>query len=437
MSLTPEQPLASGRAGTYFFEYEQIPLKIRVERIREHRDTLYAQLVFDCLAPGETFHIRDNTNLTSLRTKKDLVTRLTGFASSYNWEHIVEQVCEAVISKYHEGDPLIDLAEEEPSESLQWVVYPYLPLGVASVIFAPGGSLKSWFATRLAVQVSTGIDGAEPARVLVLDWDSGDRDWRQRLRMVARGMGFEQPPSVYYRRMGGTLANDSDVINEIIIEKGIGFVIIDHAAGATGEAESAAETNKFFDTLHAFNVTSLVIAHVTNDGEKKRPFGSAFWTNRARVTWELKRTKDTGDTTEIGLFMRKSNIGRIQPNRAYQVQFATAREDSYTPGDWVAFQDIDAASVPEFEPELGKRERILYWLKDNGPATVGDVAQGLEIASKEVSVYIRRLAEKGALIQFAANRWGVPPAGYADNSDNTVVTTVVDAFDNSNPHTPL
>jgi hypothetical protein len=395
--MNPGTPEMEGRAGTWSFKFSAIATTIRVERVsKEHSNgAMYADVVVDCKLPVTGFFNRVGGNIKSGTFKKQLVTDCTSNNDSIDWAHIFTLVFEKVVEKKRQGDPVVRLAEVQPSEAIQWQLYPMLPMKVATVLFAPGGSLKSWMAARIAVVVATGAEGAEPANVLVLDWDSGKDDWAQRTRMVSAGMGIDVPLNVQYKRMGAALADDMDEINRIVQEDFIGMVIVDHAAGSAGEAETAVETNRVYDALHQMNVTSLILAHVTNEGDKGRPFGSAFWTNRARVTWEQKRTREGGDSVEVGIFQRKSNVGKIQPNLAWRVDFAVEDDRHYTEGDFVQFTPINASEVPEFDKEMSGTSRVMHYLTSTGKGTLQEIASALGMQDSNVRTYLWRLAKDG------------------------------------------
>jgi hypothetical protein len=84
-----------------------------------------------------------------------------------------------------------------------------------------------------------------------------------------------------------------------------------------------------------------LVAHVTKaDNGDQRPFGSTFWHNSARATWNLKlaSTSPDGNMLHLAAFHRKSNLGRLRPPVGIRVDFD---------GDRVYFTRIDATTIDE------------------------------------------------------------------------------------------
>ena len=59
------------------------------------------------------------------------------------------------------------------------------------------------------------------------------------------------------------------------------------------------------------NCGALVLAHIPKTNEQQQEagiYGSVFYKNFARSTWELKKEQEVGaDESVLGLFNRKSN----------------------------------------------------------------------------------------------------------------------------------
>ena len=67
---------------------------------------------------------------------------------------------------------------EAPSDTVEYLVKPILEAGTTTLLFADGGSGKSWLATAISTMVATGrpmgglIAGQGPMNVAYLDWES-------------------------------------------------------------------------------------------------------------------------------------------------------------------------------------------------------------------------------------------------------------------------
>jgi hypothetical protein len=96
---------------------------------------------------------------------------------------------------------------------------------------------------------------------------------------------------------------------------GVGFMIIDSAGLACGgEPEKAEGAIRFFNALNSLGLSSLTTAHVTKEETKELyPFGSIFWHNGARMTWNVQGDRDL-DVLHLGFFCRKANTLRERPD---------------------------------------------------------------------------------------------------------------------------
>ena len=95
----------------------------------------------------------------------------------------------------------------------------------------------------------------------------------ERVKLLAAG--FDSPPSkgFHYLSMVQIFAADFDRINRHVRDNNVKLVIVDSAAMATGEPESADATAQYFRALAGLDTTTLTIAHVAKAGREREPFG--------------------------------------------------------------------------------------------------------------------------------------------------------------------
>jgi hypothetical protein len=103
------------------------------------------------------------------------------------------------------------------------------------------------------------------------------------------------PENFFYRQTFQTLAADIEQINRVVMEKHIELVIIDSAAAAVGEPESAAMTTEYFRALRSLRIATATIAHVSKGGRENEPFGSIFWRNLPRANFRVNASHEPGD----------------------------------------------------------------------------------------------------------------------------------------------
>jgi hypothetical protein len=112
--------------------------------------------------------------------------------------------------------PLSDLLSV-PDEPIPWLCGRLLVRGANGFIGGEPKSLKSWLALYLAVCLSLGVPvfgryhAPEPARVLYLQEDDGERRVRRRVRQILAGLGLDPPKDEFFRYSikAGVLLDDT------------------------------------------------------------------------------------------------------------------------------------------------------------------------------------------------------------------------------------
>src|SRR5437764_9155580 len=109
-------------------------------------------------------------------------------------------------------------------------------------------------------------------------------------------------PGAYYTRCDRPLTAEAERVARLRAEYDAAYIVCDSVAFASDGPPEAAETaQRYFQCIRRIGVGSLHLAH-TNKSEDsdKKPFGSAFWHNGARATWNVKLSSEpTIGTAEI------------------------------------------------------------------------------------------------------------------------------------------
>ncbi len=263
----------------------------------------------------------------------------------------------------------------------QFLVGTLLPDASPSVIFGDGSSGKTYIALAAALAVARGEPfcgmAVRQGAVLYVDYETSEPQFRLRVGRLCRGLGLDGvPPGLpmyYWPGGGGALADQADALKRFCAEKGVVLVIVDSAADACGgEPESAEVASRYFNGLSRINggIASLTIAHVSKGSDAEKPFGSVFWHNRPRRTWNVQRVQEEeSDEADIGLYCRKVNDGRKPQPFAIRLTF----EGTAGP---VRVMRGDLGAVPELAAKRGLRERVREALR-RGPLTVAQIAAGV------------------------------------------------------------
>jgi hypothetical protein len=258
---------------------------------------------------------------------------------------------------HSEADPSIDLADVSVLTVATAYMAPPLVLEDApSVIFGDGGTCKTYLALRLAVSIALGADflgqAVRQAPVLFVDYEASETAIKRRLLRILGGLGLEwgEFPFVYWRAIGRSLPEMVPALQRKVRQAAVGLVVVDSAAyAAGGEPEKADSAIRYFNALAALEVPSLSLAHVGKDGKDEWPFGSIFWHNGPRLTWNTKATREDGnEVTHLGLFNRKGNEDRLHRPIGVRLEFS---------GDAVTFSREELLAGISDRANLGQRIR--------------------------------------------------------------------------------
>ena len=206
------------------------------DRLSEARNSVYAE---SSITIGTT-EVRSGTSigLYSESEQTKLARGLKPLASAVPWTWLIQKACALVLKRHREGEPIVILA---PSESIHvpFVVNPVIYKDHQTLIFAPGGSLKSYLALFIALQASHGahVAGLSALRVpvLYLDWELNAETVGGRLKALQSGHPEFAEFVPFYRRCDAPLHQEVHQIARQVAERGIKLLIVDSVALASGD----------------------------------------------------------------------------------------------------------------------------------------------------------------------------------------------------------
>ena len=407
-------PVVAENAGIFRFRWDDEEIDARVDGVHQSQGTTHAEWRITSTFNGNANLIFHNkVNMLSSQMKKQTGLACKERYPEADWTQIIETICEAVLDRTREGEPARVLAEVTIPDSVGWRLHPLLTEGESTILFAYGGSLKSYLSCMCAVRIAAGHD-AEPGNVLVLDWESNEVNWKRRLSMVSNGLGVTDPPNIWHRYCSQPLTQEIETIQGMGIDHQIDFYIIDSAAYACGgEPEKAEPTMNFFRAIRSLRKTTLVIAHQRDDDKSTRPFGSVYWANSPRSTIQIRKDEEHTASldgvveVEIALYNRKVNDGRPFKPIGYRVGFFQQVADAYTPGDWVRFKRSDIGSNPSLAKDLRVVDRIESLLK-HGAMPPKDIAEELELEPGHIRKALSDWTAKGKFLRLDDGRYANP-----------------------------
>ena len=377
---------------------------MHLERLYE--DSHYqvsCEVQINTTAAGSPSHIHGGSrlNLTSSEARRRLAKYLGEDVMSNAWTSMLEQAAVMVLAEWRKGPPTIELAKHTPSEALTMRVTPLLQERQATVFFGEGDTLKSFMALFLAVLVRSGVNDAglkpAPGNVLYLDYETDEDTMYRRTEMIVKGIGIGIPPGIYYRYMHQPLAADIQQVNRLVLDLGIEFIVVDSAAPAVLEPESASMTTEYFRALRSLRTTSLTIAHVPKNAKDATPFGSSFWRNLPRSNFRITADRESKHVS-IGLEHTKSNNGHRLKGIGFMFEFDKE-------GDRVVISAKPPKDVPSLARELPHYEQIVSALS-RGSLPLQDICKLLaHIPQSTISPLLSH--RKDLFRQVARGEWGL------------------------------
>ena len=306
--------------------------------------------------PRQPFSAR--INLLSLSNREAYRRSLEAtFGKDFDWAGLLGQAIQLARQAYGERDPSFLLLNAPEEAALPSLLAPYAIAGPV-IIFGKGGSAKTFLALALALAVATAGEflgqRATQANVLYIDYEADGATLMSRLRLLMAAESATDEVPVYWPARGVPLADMLPALRRKVTKDNIGLVIVDSAALAAGAEPERAETAiRYFNALSTLGVPSITVAHETKAGEDQWPFGSIFYHNSARATFNVKLLQEQEqNVTHIGLFNRKANNSRLEAPIGAVIKFS---DESVS----ITREDLDA----EWSAEISVRKRLVTALR--------------------------------------------------------------------------
>jgi hypothetical protein len=269
-------------------------------------------------------------SLTGPNAKRDAAADLARLHARDDWRLLLEDACWKVVDAHQTGRPAIRLWDAPDPPDDGQLLPPLLVKNDAVMIFGDGGGAKSYLGLALALSLQTGqplVGYLRPLarlRVAYLDWEWRPEPHKRRMRAL-----LGPDPDGHARELlyvpcsaEGPLVHQEGRLRRLFHEHRIEYAVGDSAALACdGPPEDAQVALAFFQSLARLEVGSCLLAHVNRQGDQEKPFGSAFWHNSARLTWNVQRASEEDGRLKISLFNRKANDGSRQQPIGLEFQF--------------------------------------------------------------------------------------------------------------------
>lgn len=431
MSKDVKEPPVVRMGMGYTMEVPEIGTSFHLTRVRRRSDEVTGYMTVKThLSNVRTFSddklMVGSLNILGTRTRKDWATALKERTPGFDidWNGLLTYFAERIISSEMEGEPIVEVGSQPvPQTSGAWAIKPFLPKGVTSILYAPGGSGKSQTALALSLSVRLGteiVPGFSPSivgPVLYLDWETQKEVIAERLQRICKGLG-RPPMDIFYRRCVKPLADDAEEISWFVAQKGIVMLVVDSCEPAMGRGNEYGDANekalRLFDAIRLIGVSTLVVDHVSKSEMRMNgktsgllPYGSIYKINLARSAWEMRPVQSMeDDSVVVALHHTKANDSKLHEPIGIRISFRS--EDT----DVTSFHKYDgpiddAHSRPEEIVMPSPSKSRIMELVDESRMRPADIARVLNMPEGTVRSTLKRGLDDGTFVKDANDLWTV------------------------------
>jgi hypothetical protein len=343
------------------------------------------------------------------KTWRSVITELNDISERGDWRQRLTQASALVQAAYASGQPAVALGLIDSPPTARELIQNVLWAGTPAIIFGPPGIGKSLFGLHLISSTHLGRPFAnlpsEQKNSMWLDWETNQSlaHWRNKEIMDSLGLDagvwpdperpdLQRSGLVYYKQMVGPLADSIESLSEEIAAMNVGVLLVDSANPACGgEAESGQATESFYAALRALKadedpLSVIIIAHMTKASQDvgkanySTPFGSVFWTARARDTYELKASKKKNSNyADLMLHHRKTNMGPLREPLAFRMSWGPAN-----------IETLDVRANAELVAGLPYGDRAHILIEQHGPLKTEELADLMDLSKRTLASTLSR-----------------------------------------------
>ena len=392
----PSIPEVRNRPGGWEFiwgEKEDVPVRIRLERLREHSDSITAEFWAEQGKDWEHILGGLRINLVSASARATVSKALKELKQDLDWGKMVEQVCVSALQRFRRAEALLRIGDM-PITPIQYILDPVLPQNMITLLFGYGGSTKSTIALFWGALVQSGaqILGLKPVQspVLILDWETDENIINTTQKSIFAGNDLPGSPDFFYRRLRRPLLERFEDIQADVQREKIGLVIVDSLGKACGgERELKENSLPTMAALGELATTVLLINHRprSEEGRGKGSYGSVYVENDVRQAFRVEiETQTEPNEADVSLFHFKHNLTPALPPFSYKITW-----DEF----WgIKFQKQDIANLPDVRIHLHAVSQIEIALRVNAQMTFSQLLEETGLKEPALRQTLRRYKGK-------------------------------------------
>lgn len=401
-----ETPTLTGRR----YAWQDAGVSITIERVVSAREKITAEIVVDTdpdVLPDSPPRVHGPVRCDLLSTRdRDGLARYLDKRLPHNWTEILESSFRLAIEAHRTGEPAVRLADPIEDDDGGYAIDRLVVEGDPTMVFARGGSGKSW----LALAIAAALDGAPDVlplrcnsrhRVLYLDWEWRRAPHYRRLAMMVGKDGMDAS-GIIYRRMSGGLTGQVDQIGRMIAEHGITYLVVDSLGMACGnDPEKAEVVLPFLTAVRALGLGSLWVTHLPKGAapDVDSPFGSTYWRDGARAAWRVDCQSQPDDPVmRLALHQCKLNEGVRSDPIGLSLVFADGR---------VKIGLLNVATTPVLQDAIPPQRRIMAALTARGAQSVAELQVLTGLDAKKIQMELDKMAVHRTAVQLSSGKWGL------------------------------
>lgn len=406
--------------GGQEFTWAPEALSVRLERLREHSDSITAEL-WATQGP-EREHLVGGIRfaLTTYGGRTTMAKFLASKRNGIDWGGVMEQVCVSTLKQFRSAEPLAYVGDL-PTADIQFTLSPILIKGVINLLYGYGDSGKSTLALAFGALVMTGETrwGLLPTQgqVLFLDWETNREITNQVLKMLWAGNALLGTPRLLYRRLRRPFLERAEDIRADCQREGVALVIADSIAKACGgERELKENALPTMAALGELGPTILLLNHRprSEEGRGKGSYGSSFVEFDSRQAFRVEASPPQDDgSRDVVLFHYKHNLMFPLTPLGFNISWDKLL------GIKIKVVDPKGLSLPGVLEGFGLKSHALEVLKLR-PLSFSDLASEMGIDKKRYAalrVALSQLTKAGKLAPLPGHIWALatdreePPPG--------------------------